>query len=286
MTVPYLWGEMAWPAIDRAAAEGRVAIVPTACVEDHARHLPVDTDIRLCTEIVQRAAARVPEQAIVLPTISHGYDPHHLDFPGPTSVDGPTFLDYLLDVCTSVAYHGFKRILIVNGHGSNATWIEAAARKTVIATDGKALCGAISYWSLPEVQETAARVMTSGERIPGHAGEFETSLYLALRPDLVDMAQAEDDVAPAGAGYSAAPMALMPYWSTFSRNGVAGYARAGTAEKGQALLEAGVSGLARLITEFRTRPDVPRVDHHGEGLVIPSNRDGKGRSRAARLEPA
>ncbi len=280
--MPYLWGEMTWPAIDQAARDGRVAIVPTACVEDHARHLPVDTDIRLCTEIATRAAARMPDNVVVLPTINHGYDPHHMDFPGPTSVDGPTFLDYLIDVCCSVAFHGFARILIVNGHGSNGPWIEAAARKTIIETGGRAVCAALSYWSLPEVQAAADRVMTSGERIPGHAGEFETSLYLALRPDLVDMSQAEDDTPPPGTGYSVAGTAVMPYWSTFSRNGVSGYARAGTAEKGAALLEAAVSGIVNLVQEFRTRPLPDRQDHH-DARIIPSGRH-RGRPRGSVAE--
>jgi creatinine amidohydrolase len=266
MTAPFMWGEMTSPAIDQAARDGRVAILPTACVEDHGKHLPVDTDIRLCSEIVARAAARVPDEAVVLPTISHGYDPHHMDFPGPTSVEGPTFLSYLVDVCLSVARHGFSRIMIVNGHGSNAPWIEAAGRKVIIATGGKVLCGSLSYWSLPEVAEAAARVMTTPERPPGHAGEFETSLYLALRPDLVDMSEAEDEPRDTGPGLGLGAMALWPYWSSFSRYGVMGYARAGTAAKGEALLEAAVSGLASLISEFRARPHVPRVDHHAAGV--------------------
>lgn len=257
-----LWGEMTSPAIDAAARAGRVAIVPTACVEDHGRHLPVDTDIRLCWEIARRANERVPDDAVVLPIVAHGYDPHHMDFPGPTSVDGQTFLNYLVDICTSVAHHGFTRIMIVNGHGSNAPWIEAAARKTIIARGGDVLCGSLSYWSLREVEEAARRVMTSGEAPPGHAGEFETSMYLALRPDLVDMSAAEDDPPDPSRGLGLTPMALWPYWSSFTKHGVFGYPRAATAEKGEALLEAAVSGLARLIQQFRARPILPRVDHH------------------------
>lgn len=266
-----LWGEMTSPAIDRAAQAGCVAIIPTACVEDHGKHLPVDTDIRLCREIVERAAGRIANEVVVLPIISHGYDPHHMDFPGPTSVSGPTFLAYLVDVCMSVLHHGFTRVLIVNGHGSNGPWIEAAGRAVTVAGEGRALCGSLSYWALPELRAAARAVMTTPEVPPGHAGEFETSMYLALRPELVDMDHAEDEPPDEtrGLGLGDNGLTLWPHWSSFTQYGVYGYARAATAEKGAALIEGAVSGLTRLLREFRQRPIAPRIDHHGWGAEMP-----------------
>ena len=81
MTTKYLYGKMTWPEIKAAAAQGRVALLPTGCIEDHGPHLPLDVDVLLPTTICERAAELVPDQCVVVPAVAHGYDPHHLDFP-------------------------------------------------------------------------------------------------------------------------------------------------------------------------------------------------------------
>ena len=82
---PLLYERLTWPEVRRAAAEDRVCVIPVGTLEDHGPHLPVDTDVRIITEICRRAAEEAPEEIVLLPTIPHGYDPHHMDFPGPIS---------------------------------------------------------------------------------------------------------------------------------------------------------------------------------------------------------
>jgi len=136
----YRYAEMMWYEIKEAAERDRVAIVPVAIYEDHGPHLPVDVDYLLCTEISERAVARIPSEAILAPPVAHGFSPHHMDFHGTITIEWDTLVRYLRDVCCSLAYHGFKRILIVNGHGSNASPVDLAARLTILQYEGQVLC--------------------------------------------------------------------------------------------------------------------------------------------------
>src|SRR5579863_7261331 len=119
MARKYRYGEMTWPEVKAAAARPCVAIVPIATLEDHGPHLPIDTDLLLCASVCEEAASRAAGRVVLIPPINHGYTPHHLDFPGAITIGAHTLIEYGLDVCKSLAHHGFERILIVNGHGSN-----------------------------------------------------------------------------------------------------------------------------------------------------------------------
>src|SRR4030095_12263298 len=96
--------------------------------------MPIDTDLRITAEICRRAAEKAPDEIVLLPPIPHGYSPHHMDFPGPITIGWDTFTRYLVDVGTSLARHGFRRILYLNGHGSNQNLVEMAARLGAVAT--------------------------------------------------------------------------------------------------------------------------------------------------------
>ncbi len=264
----FRYGEMTWPEIKTAADSGRVAVVPVATIEDHGKHLPVDTDVRLCVAACDAAGALAPDRIVVIPPINHGYSPHHMDFPGPITIGAETFIRYCVDVCRSVAYHGFKRILIVNGHGSNTPFVDIIARLTIVETG--ATCAAVNYWAVPGVREVAESLRES-DAVGGmnHACEFETSIYLALKPELVDMSKAvrELDHRPtknywtdlvAGDG----PLVMMEHWSALTQTGVMGDPTKASAEKGRRLLEAAAKGIVELVDELRARPDAVRRDHH------------------------
>jgi creatinine amidohydrolase len=167
-----------------------------------------------------------------------------------------------------LAYHGFDRILIVNGHGSNTPFVDIMARLTVVETG--ALAAAVNYWNAPGVHEVAESLRES-DKIGGmnHACEFETSIYLALRPDLVDMSKAVRELAHeptknywtdlvGGDG----PLAMMEHWSALSESGVMGDPTKATAAKGERLLAAAAAGLVELIDEMRSRRKAIRRDHH------------------------
>ncbi|HZZ64533.1 MAG TPA: creatininase family protein, partial [Candidatus Baltobacteraceae bacterium] len=157
---------------------------------------------------------------------------------------------------------------IVNGHGSNTPFVDIIARLTVVNTG--ILAAGVNYWAAPGVREVAESLRES-ETIGGmnHACEFETSLYLALAPELVDMTQARHELSHrpsknywtdlvGGDG----PLAMMEPWSALSESGVMGDPTRATAQKGRRLLEAAAEGIVELVDELRARPIAKRVDHH------------------------
>lgn len=208
-------------------------------------------------EVGRRAADRV----LVLPSIPYGLNLHHIDFPGTIHIEPDVFIAYCLNVTKSVAYHGFEKILVVNGHGSNAPLIDLIARKTVLSTDS--LCAAVHYINLAldafnEVKDTP---------VIAHADEFETSLYLYLAAERVQMdkASADNDVrgqymsSDSTANY---PVRFSDYWSRWTALGVHGDATTATAEKGSVIFEAAVTALIGIVDEMRAWPIAERADQH------------------------
>ena len=273
MDIGFIYEELKWPEIKEVVKEDRLVILPTGSIEQHGLHLPVNTDSALVTEVCRRAAEQIPDEVLLMPTVVYGYDPHHMDFPGNMSIEGVTFLHYVRDIVVGLAHHGFKRVLIVNGHGSNHIYVDAAARQAIIDTEGKVLCAAMSYWNATQVYQTVKRIRESGLGGIGHACEFETSMYLAMKPELVDMSKATDWL-----GAPDAPdtfknelwncptertvISLAPYTSAHSPNGVGGAATKGTKEKGNQLFAAAVEGLIEVIRYLKGYPTLKRVDHH------------------------
>ena len=94
-------------------------VVPIAAVEQHGRHLPVFTDSMLLGEVVRRAAERLGDRVVWAPLLWLGNSHHHLDFAGTLSAAPRTYLDLLGDLIDNLVAHGFRRIVLLNGHGGN-----------------------------------------------------------------------------------------------------------------------------------------------------------------------
>jgi creatinine amidohydrolase len=266
---PLRYERLTWPEVRRAAAEDRVALVPVATLEDHGRHLPVDTDLRIVTEICERAAAEAAGRVVLLPAIPHGYDPHHMDFPGAITIGWDTFTRYLTDVGRSLAHHGFRRMLFLNGHGSNQNLVEMAARLVMVERP-EVLAAAAFYLASPEALAVVERVRDSTRGGMAHACELETSIYLAIDPDAVDMDLAVDERGyPEGEhawlDWSDGSLKLMPWWSAFSRSGVQGDATKATAAKGRELLAAAVAECVAYVDELLAKPLPRRRSPAAEG---------------------
>jgi creatinine amidohydrolase len=263
------YDELTWPEVAEALARQPVIILPFGTVEDHGRHLAINTDNVILEGIVHEAARRAPHDMLVLPTVPYGLDEHHMDFPGTISIKINTLIDFVSDVAISVARHGFTHILVVNGHGSNAPIADIVARKTVIETG--AVCASMSPNAAVDpalVADVIAEERRSGPGGIAHACEYETSMMLYLRPDLVEMSQAEADFGQLSLKYfnwdegRPSPLAWQDWWSRFSKGGVAGDPTVATAEFGARLFEVTVERFIELVREFRTIRVRPRVDHH------------------------
>lgn len=268
----YVYGDLTWPEVNDAVEMEKVILLPIGSTEQHGPHLPLDVDNVLPTSVCMEAGRRAPEKILVAPTIPYGFNIHAMDFPGTIHVSWDHFIDYCVDVCKSFAYHGFKRIIIVDGHGSNEHLLEFVARRTILETD--ALAASFMWLNLlrkdpnflPSVRESA---------FPGgmaHACELETAMYLHIAGEKVQMDKAvnyitrQNNEGTAGFQYvdlfGGGPVNLVEWTSTYTPNGIAGDAALATAAKGKLFFEEAVKQLVAFTGEFQKRPNVPRVDHH------------------------
>lgn len=274
----YKFDELTWPEVNEAVALGKIPIIPTGSVEQHGHHLPLCVD-HVCANAVATEAGRLrPELSLVLPPVTYGYVHHVMDFPGSLNIHFEHFVQYVLDICKSLAYHGFKKMIIVNGHGSNHPLCELIARRVVVETD--AVCAFCSWWQMLTVNPEFSKQWRESV-FPGgcaHAGELETSLMLHLTPHLVRKDKIKSELSKTnqlGSKYTysdlfgAGPMGLVEWTSQYTDSGVIGEAELGTAEKGKLCLEEAGRNLAAFVAEFQARPVRPRTPHQEQATTIP-----------------
>jgi len=231
------------PALRDAARAGAGVILPVASVEQHGPHLPTGVDTILVTEVARRAAALAGD-VLVAPTVWSGLAEHHMSLGGTFTLDLDSFRAILARLCRSIARHGFRRILVVNGHGGNIAVLTAAAHE--LQEQAGIPLAVATYWLVAEERIRDILDRQDGVR---HAGEAETAMMLAVRPDLVDegaMRRADVEalaLRPAGGVLRWRPIA---HWS---ENGVSGFPSAATAEKGERLLQVAAEGIAERLRD-------------------------------------
>jgi len=265
----FRYDELTWPEMREAIARQPAVLLPFGTIEDHGPHLPLNTDNVIVEAICLEAGRRAPEEILVMPLVAYGLDEHHMDFPGTVSVDMQTLLSYVSDVSLSAARHGFTHVLIVNGHGSNSSIAELAARRVVLETG--IICGAMSPNAAidPALAEPAlSQMRRSGPGGVAHACEYETAMMLHLRPDLVQMDRALREIGQLTLEYfnwdhpQPSVLSWQDWWSRMSESGVCGDPTVATLDFGQALFETTVTNFVRFVHEFRTIPLRPRRDLH------------------------
>jgi creatinine amidohydrolase len=256
----YRYNHLTWAEMNDAISRQPVVILPTGSTEQHGRHLPLDVDLFLTESVCHEVGKRAEGKVLVLPPIPYGLNLHHIDFPGTIHVEPEVFIAFCLNVTKSVAYHGFEKILIVNGHGSNFPLIDLIARQTTLQTDS--LCAANHYFAMA----TDAFKAIKDTEVIAHADEFETSLYLYLDPQRVRMDQAgagDDVMGKYVSSDSTSPyVRFNDYWSRWTDLGVHGDARTATPQKGEVIFEAAVTGLLEFVDEWRAWPIGERRNFH------------------------
>ncbi|WP_127588695.1 creatininase family protein [Paenibacillus koleovorans] len=217
-------------------------ILPVAATEQHGPHLPVMVDTLIAETIASTAAelagASVP--MLVAPTVAYGASHHHLIYPGAMSLSTATLIDVLRDLTDSLVSSGFRRIFLLNSHGGNEECIRLAARELALRAPVNA--GASSYWTVAWeriVQEGRAAELGI---VPGHAGGFETSLMLAMRPDLVrtdllPLPRSGHRAVPADPKDPSAGPLIQRHGSWAAIDGYSDDAGAASAERGRLLLD-------------------------------------------------
>jgi len=257
---------------------GKVCIVPCGAVEQHGPHLPLDVDLVCPVGIATGVGKLLPDKVLVLPVVAYGYTGHVMDFPGTINQDFEHFMHHVLDITRSLAYHGFRKIVLLNGHGSNMPNLDLVARRTNLETDAE--CVLAAWWNLLTVDK-AFLPRWRQSKFPGgcsHACELETSLYLYLdgdnvRADLIKSGtisfNAEDSPFNWVDLFAAGPATVVSWTSSYSETGVLGDAELATAEKGREAYEEAVKQLVRLVTWWKDRPKDVRKDHHRRAPTMP-----------------
>lgn len=264
-TASRFWSDLTtadFASLDTARA---IAVLPVAATEQHGPHLPLSVDTDIVNGVVQAALPHIPSPlpVLFLPTQGLGFSPEHTRFPGTLTLKADTLMRIWTELGECVAASGVKKLVLFNGHGGQVGALDLVAR------DLRARLGllvySLSWFNLPllgEQGQDLANLFSSEEHRFGiHAGEIETSLMLALAPERVRMAQAEyfrsssqeraPDFPILGNGKTAK---LGWQMQDYNANGAVGNARAATADKGRAVVEAAGRSLARMLSEIDQLP--------------------------------
>ena len=240
---------MSYPEVAQALGGGQSSvIIAVGAVEQHGAHLPLATDTLIATETAKRVAQLMPE-ALLGPTLPIGVSTHHLAFPGTLSISETCFQDQVAACVRSLGAHGVKRVFVLSGHGGNFGPLARLAQ----GVDG--MIGdteLVPFADLDAFLEVFHSVSAEDEITPGdsgvHAGEWETSIMLAIHPELVQMPAAE-------AGYCGAfdeatvERLFADGTASLAPNGMLGDPRLADRDRGERHLTAWVETLASYFLE-------------------------------------
>ena len=265
------WARLKAHELRALAERDACVILPIASIEQHGPHLPVMTDTRLGHEVAVRAArlASPKRPTVVTPVVWSGLSEHHMAFGGTLILSHATFRAVIRDLVEALTRHGFRDVLISNSHGGNIVAMQGIADE--LATVLPATIVATTYVS--EASLAFARLLEDQSGVQ-HACEAETSMMLAVEPDLVDASDLASLATDRGPGFLAAGKASYR-WRPFQHmtaNGVSGVPAKASAEKGGRLLDAAAEAIAALIVDPETWA-APQ-DRRGEGIGgVPFRRD-------------
>lgn len=246
-----LWMELTSNQLKDAVVEtGGVCLLPIGCIERHGAHLPLGTDQIVVDEVARRAAEIEPAVVFASYYLGKIFTARHS--PGAIALNRNLLFPVLEAIVEEIARNGFKKILIVNGHGGNTTMLAFFVRTLLDTRRDYAAYVTDGYVLDPKDEQRweEMRETTYG----GHGGERETSVVMAVRPDLVatEAITPPKDGQPRGAQAGLEGMENPLIWYANHPTHYAGDARAATAEKGEFLVNAFVQRLARMIRAVKS----------------------------------
>lgn len=236
-----------------ATAPGDIAVLPLGATEQHGPHLPFETDTLIAEAVASRLKTHLAGEpkATFLPAEPVGYSIEHMDVAGTKSLTFQEAIDRWIGIGAKLSELGTRKLVMLNAHGGNAPLMTIVATELRVRHSMLAVATSWTRFGYP------ADIVTPHEKAIGiHGGLIETSVMLAIRPDLVDMARARD-FSSAQSRFEKDFTHLRAYgphafgWkmSDLSLAGVAGNAAAATADKGERILDHAVAGLADLMRD-------------------------------------
>ncbi|MEO3891648.1 creatininase family protein [Nonomuraea sp. B5E05] len=231
-------------------------ILPLGAVEQHGPHLPLATDRILVDHFCQKIDRRLGDDVLILPTISVGYSRHHDDFPGTLSLAHETLLHQIVQTADSALRHGMASLLILNAHGGNEGIAQVALEQL---GHNRPECKIVrtAWWQI--ASEALLAISTTGPGGVGHACELETSLLMAIAPQLVDESAIPPRENKNWYSWDTADMLrsgsaiIYRRFADVSSTGVFGDPQAASAEKGQQISEIVTQRLVDLVQSMMAR---------------------------------
>lgn len=246
---PWLLAELNYGEV-RAHPPFDVAVLPFGATEPHNLHLPYGTDTFEVEVIGQRACERAHargSRVVLLPTLPYGTETNQMKFPLAMNLNPITVAQVITDLVESLATHGIRKLVLLNGHGGNdLKWVlRQLYGKTPVHLF---LCNWYKVGS--------DRYRELFEKPGDHADEMETSMGLAHFPELVHLSQADPGaLAPTKLeGVNRGWVEITRPWHLVTTNSGAGDPRAATREKGETLTELVVERLASFLVELGASP--------------------------------
>lgn len=255
------WADLTSQDLLSLDANRTVAVLPLGATEQHGPHLPLSVDTWLVDGVIQSALQHLSadDPVWVLPTQSVGLSTEHTAFAGTLTLSPQTVLQQWCDIGASVARAGVKKLLLFNAHGGHVGLMDVVARE--LRAQHGLLVYSSSWYQLP-LDETVTQLFSPDEHRFGiHAGDIETSMMLALAPELVRMDLAQNFASASQARAAHYPVLgngksakLGWHMQDYNPQGAVGNASAATAEKGHALLKTAGEQLAKLLKEMVALP--------------------------------
>ena len=241
---------LTWIEIRDLEKRNAALVLPVGAIEQHGPHLPVVTDLLLAERFLDLALERLPDSVDIwrLPALSFGKSNEHTGYPGTFSLSANTLMAAVCDIARGAKEAGFKRLVLLNSHGGNRALLDMMAREI------RAEFGLMVFSVFPPALASDPLETTENEKKFGiHAGDWETSVMLALAPELVKMDLANSSFPAFDAEHlSLTTSGASVAWLTrdWNASGTWGDATVASAERGRARLEPVVEKLALVLQEI------------------------------------
>jgi creatinine amidohydrolase len=229
---------LSWPEVAEIRDNVEVVLLPTGSNEQHGPNIALSMDISGAYEFCRRASQMAYPRLLVAPPMPWGVSYHHMNFPGTITLSTDTFIQILVEVVDALAQHGFRRFLVVNGHGGNEQALGVACVRVHEELDVDFI-GSSTYFSFAD-KDINEQFDISG--IIGHACEMETSVAMYLAPHIVKHDElAEGGLTDLARGFmqdmKAYDVTVPHRFDEYTTNGAFGDARKSSLAYGTALME-------------------------------------------------
>ena len=252
--------KLKWKEVEEQVKNNNILVLPLGSLEQHGYHLPVDTDIDCANYVANKVTEKT--NTLLLPPIYYGYTEYALDFPGTVSVTHFTLINYLVDIATSLWKTGFKKLLIINGHGGNTASLGVALETISEKTD--MMAAGLIWVSMAANEYNKDREVETGYN--AHAADFETDVKYFIDPINIDRSKAVKEMGGPinnkymywDLGTGTGPISMLVNWKHYTKSGVLGDATKSTAEKGEKWVNIAIDNIVAFIEDVFKKMEFPK----------------------------